>query len=174
MEYAKIEKYYEQYMQSELSYWLNNSWNTPAWWVLLAALILPWVLWGYFVEKKRKQEIFTYGLIWISFTLILDMLGCTFFIWDYPRCLVPALPIFLPADVAVIPVSFMFVYQYSKGFLNYLCYTILLSGLYSFIVEWVFENFNLFKRYHWYHFYSFIGFVITALLIRAIHIKICK
>lgn len=56
----------------------------PQWWLLLAFLIVPWLIWVKVVDKKRKLEIVVVGLFVALATTLLDLLGYNLNFWEYP------------------------------------------------------------------------------------------
>ncbi|QOR67697.1 hypothetical protein IM538_06065 [Cytobacillus suaedae] len=174
MGYEKIEKSQKILVELEFQYWLENSLFTPAWWVLLAAAIIPWIVWYKFVDRSRFLEIVLFGLIWVITATVLDEISSTWMLWSYPRKLFPIVPPLIPADLTIVPVVFMFVYQYTATFRLYMVWSIIVSAVFSFVIEVIFVHFHLFKMYQWEHWYSFISFIIVAAIIKGIHHRLIK
>ncbi len=174
MSYEKIEYYQNTIVQLEIQYWLDNSFLTPAWWVLLAAAIIPWIIWYKFVNRTRFLEIILYGMLWIIFAIVLDEISSTWMLWSYPRKLFPIIPPLIPADLTIVPVTFMFVYQYTATYKMYMFWSVVVGSLFSFVIEVIFVHYHLFKMYQWEHWYSFISFIIVASIIWGIHQRIMK
>ncbi|SFA87143.1 MULTISPECIES: CBO0543 family protein [unclassified Bacillus (in: firmicutes)] len=151
-------------LHRDLAYqhWISDEFLTWKWWFLLAFSILPWVLWVLFRDKKRTYEILSYGLLWASIAALCDIIGSNLILWSYPDKLFPMAPPLIPADLAVIPVSFMFVYQYTKHWKSYIICSLLVSAIFSFLIETIFIKWDMFAVHYWHHMFSFIGFSILS------------
>lgn len=174
MKLQDIEKLHSDLIKMEIKYYLEESLFSFEWWLLLIALILPWILWFKFVDRKRFKEIILFGLLWMVMALVLDEIGASWNLWSYPKKLIPIIPPFAPADLSVIPVAFMIIYQWSKNFRIYFLLTIITSLLFSFVIEVSFQQFGMFKLLNWEHWYSFIGFIIVSCFIWWLHGKLNK
>lgn len=174
MSYEKIEYIQKTLVQLEIQYWLENSLFTSAWWVLLASAIIPWMIWIKYVDRSKFPEIILFGMLWMIFAIVLDEISSTWMLWSYPRKLFPTIPPLIPADLTIVPVMFMFVYQYTATVKMYMIWSIIVSALFSFVIEVIFVHFDLFKMYQWEHWYSFISFIIVAAIIKGIHQRIMK
>lgn len=147
-----------------IRHWLHDDLFTWQWWLLLAATFLPWVIWLKYHDKARTLEILCYGLLWATLASITDVIGGDLLLWGYPDKLLPMVPPLLPADMAVIPVSFMFIYQYAKTFKTYVVSSLLLSGGFSYVIEPIFIKVEMFALHNWTHTSSFIGFFVLSLV----------
>lgn len=150
-----------------LDYWMEYDLFKPHWWLLLAASIIPWFLWGKIVDKKRLNEIIIYGLIWIIVAIVLDEIGATLGFWEYPRSFLSLVPPLLPADLTVIPIAFMLIFQFYPKGKSYLIGVLIVAFTFSFIIENIFMMFDLFRDAPGYeHVYSFPVFVLLAYFIK--------
>ncbi|MBE4909503.1 hypothetical protein IMZ08_15740 [Bacillus luteolus] len=174
MSYEKIENYQKTLLELELQYWLENSLFTPAWLVLLAAALIPWIIWYKYVDRSRFQEIILFGMLWMILATVIDEISSTWMLWSYPRKLFPTIPPLIPADLTIVPVVYMFIYQYTATFKVYMFWSIIVGAVFSFVIEVIFVHFDLFKMYRWEHWYSFISFIIVAAIIKGIHQRIMK
>ncbi|UTR12686.1 hypothetical protein MM300_10610 [Evansella sp. LMS18] len=135
-------EYWEQIYinQDELSSLIFSYWNeysAPGTWgfsIVLSLTILPLILVYFFVDRKRIFEIFFFGytvhMLWTYASLPLENNG--YFTHHY--FLTPYLPFSLNMTVSVLPVGFLFVYQYctNKG-KNFYLYAAALSALFAFV-----------------------------------------
>ncbi|PLS04296.1 CBO0543 family protein [Neobacillus cucumis] len=162
--FEEVKKAREALRDISIQHWLHDDLFTWRWWLLLIAATIPWLIWLKLRDKKRSFELLSYGLIWAVLASIADVIGADLMLWGYPDKLLPMVPPLLPADITVIPVSFMFIYQYSKDFKTYLIYSLLLSAFFGYILEHLFEKWEMFTLDKWTHTYSFIGFFVFALI----------
>lgn len=117
------------------SYWSEYShFGTWQFWMIVFLTIAPLVLLYFFVDKRRIFEIFFFGytvhVLWTYASLPLENNG--YFTHHY--FLTPYLPFSLNMTVSVLPVGFLFVYQYctSRG-KNFYLYAAGLSALFAFV-----------------------------------------
>lgn len=162
--FEEVKRARERLRDVSAEHWLHNDLFTWQWWLLLGATIIPWVLWGIVRDKERTFEILSFGLLWACIASITDVIGGELVLWGYPDKLLPMVPPLFPADISVIPVSFMLVYQYAKTFTSYMVYSVILSACFSFIIEPLFIKLGMFALHNWTHTYSFIGFVVLSIV----------
>ena len=163
--FEDIKKARENLRDISIQHWIQDDLFTWKWWLMLVAAIIPWLIWIKFHDKKRTFEIMCYGLIWAMIACITDVLGADMILWGYPDKLLPTVPPLLPADITVIPISFMFIYQYAKTFKTYLLLSLILSAIFAYIIEFLFIKMGMFILHKWTHTYSFIGFFILSIVV---------
>lgn len=151
-----------------------NSWIIQSsiadlrWWLLFVSIFFPWVIWWKAVDRSRLFEILSFGLFWAGMATWLDLLGTTYNMWSYPFKLNDHITTLLPADVSVIPVMYMLLYQYASIWRSYVIGSVLNAVILSFIFEPLFMLLNMFELQTWSHTKSFISFFLLALLTRTI------
>lgn len=156
-------------------HWLEDDLFSWQWWLLLISSISPWYLWvKYFMDRERKHEVLMFGLLIGSFATTFDVIGVDFLLWAYPDKLFPTFPPLLPADLTVIPVAFMIAYQYLNTWKSYLSANIILAALFSYVIEPVFIQLDMFKLINWTHTFSFLGFILLGIMNRWIVLRINK
>jgi hypothetical protein len=162
--FEDVKKARETLKDVSIRHWYQDDLFTWKWWLLLSATIIPWLLWVKFRDKQRTFELLSYGLIWSAIASLTDVIGGDMILWGYPDKLLPMVPPLFPADITVIPVSFMFIYQYTKTFKTYLIFSLLLSACFAYIIEPLFIKAEMFALHNWTHTFSFIGFFILAFI----------
>jgi hypothetical protein len=163
--YEDVKQAREVLKEVSTSHWLSHDLLSWQWWLLLAATIVPWIIWLKVRDKDRTFEIFSYGLTWGMISSVLDVIGGEMIFWGYPNKLLPMVPPLFPADITVIPVSYMLTYQYSKTYKSYLGYCLIVSAMFAYVLEPLFIKSGMFILHKWKHTYSFIGFFILSQLI---------
>lgn len=146
-------------------HWIQDDIFTWQWWFLLAAAIVPWILWLIVHDKRRTFEILSFGLIWAVLSSLLDVIGGELVLWGYPHKLLPMVPPLFPADMTVIPVIFMLIYQFAKSYYRYFILSVLGSALFSYVFERLFIKGEMFTLHKWSHTKSFLGFVVLAQIV---------
>jgi hypothetical protein len=170
--YEDVKNAREALKEVAFNHWVHHDLFTWKWWFLLAATIVPWIIWLLFHDKKKTFELLSYGLIWATLASILDVIGGELILWGYPDKLLPMVPPLFPADITVIPVLFMFIYQHSKTFSRYFIFSVLGSALFSYIFEPLFIKGNMFILHDWTHTKSFLGFIILSQIVYLIVTKL--
>ncbi|MBM7694882.1 hypothetical protein JOC77_004361 [Peribacillus deserti] len=168
LDYKNVERARKVYTDISFEHWYKDDLFSPQWWFLLISTLALIIIFWIFIEKKRERflEIFSYGLLCSVFASVLDTAGVEFMLWGYPDKLVNMVPPLIPADVVVIPISAMFLYQFCKTRIKFVLGSVILAAVYSYILEPLFIKFSLFELNHWKHTYSFIGFILFFITIK--------
>ncbi|PLR82514.1 hypothetical protein CVD25_14310 [Bacillus canaveralius] len=167
VEYKKIQEYQDVIDAMGKVYFADYSLFEPHWWFLLAATFIPWIVWWKIVDRGRLLEILLHGLLWSSIASLLDELGSTFGFWEYPKGLVPIKHTLISADIGVIPVAYMIIYQFFPNNWPFFFANLGLAFVFSFIIEPIFMHYDLLKlNIGWSHFTSLIVFSVLGLSIR--------
>jgi hypothetical protein len=170
--FEDVKKARETLKDVAFRHWVQDDLFTWKWWLLLAATIIPWILWIKFHDKKKTFEILSYGLIWSVLSSLFDVIGGELIFWGYPDKLLPMVPPLFPADITVIPVIFMFIYQFSKSFYSYFIFSVLGSALFSYVLEPLFIKGEMFILHNWTHTKSFIGFITLSQIVYLIIVRL--
>lgn len=150
----------------DLEGWLKTELFTWNWWILVAFLILPWVLWAMFADKKKLLETTLFGTLVIIPTTYLDAIGMDLDFWRYPVHLLPLAPRAVAFDMSMVPVAFMFLHQYSTSWKPFIVTLLITSAIYAFIGEPMTIWLGLVQYINWKYFYSFFYYVTIGLIIR--------
>lgn len=151
-----------------------NSWiilgsvSDPRWWLLFVSIFFPWLIWWKVVDRSRLFEILSFGLFWAAMATWLDLLGTSYNMWSYPFKLNEHTTTLLPADVSVIPVMYMLLYQFSSTWKGYAFGSIFIAVILSFIFEPLFILFQMFELITWSHTESLVSFFLLAIITKAI------
>ncbi|MGG3468732.1 CBO0543 family protein [Neobacillus pocheonensis] len=124
------------------------------WWVLLILTIVPWLVWWKVVDRKRIVEIFFYGSLVSIHSILLDDIGSYFLLWIYKYQLVPINPRLNPIDLTIMPVTYMFVYQYFNKWKTFLVAQMILALGATFLAEPLFMWMDIYKPLKWKLYYS--------------------
>lgn len=124
------------------------------WWILLILTIVPWFMWWKVVDRKRIVEIFFYGSLVSIYSILLDDIGSYFLLWIYKYQLVPINPRLNPIDLTIMPVTYMFVYQFFKKWKTFLVAQMILALGATFLAEPLFIWLDIYKPLKWKMYYS--------------------
>ncbi|WP_378953438.1 CBO0543 family protein [Pelosinus sp. sgz500959] len=146
--------------------WRTDTLFTWQWWLLVALLIIPWILWFCIIDKKRLTEIVLLGMFMLATASWMDDLGTDLILWHYPFKLLPVYPQLLPINYAVLPVTYMLIYQYFRSWNSYLKALTIMALLFSFIAEPALDYLGMYKMLCWQYYYSFPIYVLLGIFFR--------
>ncbi|HWR56490.1 MAG TPA: CBO0543 family protein [Negativicutes bacterium] len=155
-------------------FWVKSTVFSHQWWILVALLVIPYVAWWKIVDRKRFFEITTYGLLVVLLTGLLDAIGVETDAWDYKYDLIPLLDVFIVYDVAVLPVSYMLVYQYFRDWWSFAIAHIVVSFLFAFVAEPLLVWLDIYQPISWKHIYSVPGYFFIAVFLRGVMALLTK
>lgn len=163
----KVNELEKEAMLLDVQGWLNYDVFTFDWWLLVAFLILPWLIWVKLVDRKRIVEILLFGMFIIKITALTDILGTEINLWKYPTSLIPIFPRAFPFDISMVPVSMMIIFQYFRTWKSYTISLTIMATLFAFIGEpfCVWQELVIYTN--WNYFFSFVFYIIVGISIRA-------
>ena len=156
----------KELMNLTLENWMNEVVFAWQWWLLIAVLIIPWLIWWKYVDRTRLLEISIVGLVIAIFASYLDSVLTRLGLWYYNYTTVPFWACCIPADITVLPIVYMFVYQFFRSAKGFLIAMIILSGFLSFAGEHFLELVHIYKTYGWEHHYSFPIYIAIGFMAR--------
>jgi hypothetical protein len=170
----QIHKEHHQLVIKDAHHWYENELFTWNWWVLVAFLIIPWIIWAKIVDRKKLLEIVLVGTLAIIPTVYLDAIGVDINYWIYPTQLIPITPRAAPFDMCIIPVALMLLYQFFKSWKSYLFALLIMALLFAFIGEPASKAMKLVYYIKWKYFYSFLYYLILGLTLKFVVNKFKK
>jgi hypothetical protein len=156
----------------KLQYWMDHVFLSWQWWLLVALLILPWIVWWKVIDKSRLLELFLVAFFVFLIAFIFDEMGTEIGLWEYRYRTTPFMHVFIPYNFTVLPVTYSLMYQRFSTWKSYIKGFVVLSFLFSFVAEPTLEWINIYEPYEWEHIYSFPGYIILALFVRFVVRKI--
>lgn len=165
------------YTLKQLSYaridnWLDTDLNTLAWWSEIGLFIVSLAIWWKLVDKKRLLELTFYGFVVMTVSIWMDETGYELGLWYYPVDLIPIFPPSTAIDYVMLPVTYALVYQYCRSWKSFLIATVLMSGVFSFVLEPLLEKFGFYIIIKWRSYYSFPIYISIAVVMKAVVEKI--
>lgn len=154
----------KQILEVRNDHWFNDVLFTFNWWFLLVLSIAPWVLWWRIVDRGSLLEISLYGSLISIYSILLDDIGSYFVLWIYQYQLVPVSPRLNPVDLTIMPVTYMFVYQFFRKWKTFLIAQTILAFGASFLTEPLFTWMDIYKPLNWKFIYSFIIYILLGVL----------
>ncbi|RAP78177.1 CBO0543 family protein [Paenibacillus montanisoli] len=168
----KVPSHYEKVLESikQTSTLFHEHWKTYSlfstqfWVIILLTLIGVFIVWR-LVDKSRLLGLLFYGLIWTAVAQLLDTIGTSYVLWEYPIKVTPMYTVFIN-NVFYLPLSFMLIYQYFRSWLSYLIASLIYSALVAFVIEPIHIWADLYLLINWKLIYSFPIYFVLAVLIR--------
>jgi hypothetical protein len=169
-DFELINKIHAKASNMTIHYWQSYS-NLGTWqfWVIAGMVIVPLIALYFFMDRKKALLIGFFGFnvhVWFHY---IDAFGIMRAFWNYPYNLFPLL-IGFSLDAALIPVVFMFVYQWTLNKnKNFYLYATALSAFLSFLFKPTLVTFGFFKIYkglNYFHLFLLyiVVFVISKLI----------
>ncbi|MGG3805647.1 CBO0543 family protein [Metabacillus fastidiosus] len=143
---------------------MNTFLFTWQWWISLAMLIVPWIIWGIFRKRESSNRLLYTGLIIMVLSAILDTFGVENGNWSYPVKVIPSVTISYSFRFSVLPVLAMFFLQFKPDF-NPFVKAIIFGGLSAYIGMPILAAIDLYKKVDWAYTYSF--FILTFMYLIA-------
>ena len=155
------------FLQLRYEHWIHYEAYTMIWWLLLCLWILPWIVWFALIDRQRIIEIYSYGITIMFITTLLDTIGSVEGLWAYPLKIIPHMPELEPIDWAILPVTYMLIYQYFPRWKEFIIIHIILAALYSFVGEpFLINVLKIYLLLNWKSIYSFPIYLLLAIITR--------
>jgi hypothetical protein len=164
---------HHEIVKQDINNWLNNELFTWNWWVLVAFIVIPSIIWIRVVDRKRILEILLFGTLVIILTSFLDAIGVDLMFWVYPVQFIPLTPRSLPFDVFMVAITYMLLYQFFIKWKSYINALVIMAFTFAFIGEPISKYLNLVYYIKWKYHYSFLYYIVLGISIKALVNK-CK
>ena len=152
--------------QMKKEYWIHHDLFSFQWWLLLFILIIPWLIWLRYVEKKRIMEIVLFGSLLMILVELMDDIGVNLHWWSYPYQLFQAIPRLTAVDNGIIIVAHMFIFQFFKKWKSFLMANLIMATIFTFICEPITVWLHIYKLDHWRYVYSLPIYILKAALVK--------
>ncbi|HBC94648.1 MAG TPA: hypothetical protein DCZ10_17560 [Pelotomaculum sp.] len=153
-------------IEMQYQHWLHKELGTFQFWLLLLVLVVPWLLWWKYADKKRLVEILLYGFMVLTVATVLDEVGCQLNLWEYYYDIEPYFPRLIPLNYSALPVSFMLIYQAFPTWRKFVIAHTALAAVFAFICEPFLIWLKIYKTFQWEHIYSFPLYIIIPIFLR--------
>lgn len=163
---GEMEDVHRKLTELRQDYWLHYDLFSPQWWLMLAALVLPWIVWWKLVDKARLKDMMLYGVSIGYLIFLLDHFGYELNLWTYPHKLLRFIPELSAVDFAMLPVLHMLVYQYFTKWRSFLIAETIMGAVFAFVLEPLSVWIDLYEMLNWRHVYSFPIYVAKSALVK--------
>lgn len=133
---------------------------TWRWWIALAMIIVPWIIWMIFRDRKNSARIFSSGLLVMVISEIMDAIGVSYGMWAYPVKVIPVATVSFSFRLSVLPVFLMLLLQFKPQFNPYIK-AIVYGGFGAYVGLPLMAMLDLYKKIDWTFTYSF--FILTLM-----------
>ncbi|PKG24341.1 CBO0543 family protein [Niallia nealsonii] len=134
--------------------WMDHSLFTWHWWIGIALIVIPLLLWLKFRNKNSQDRLLFAGVVVAIISAALDYMGTFFGKWRYDYEVYPALSNYIPFSFFALPIAVMFLLQVKpkmNPFLKALIFAVF-SIIALPIVKWI----GIYEPVKWNYLYSFI------------------
>lgn len=136
---------------------------TWQWWIALAMIIVPWVIWMIIRDRKSSARIFSAGLLVMIISEIMDSIGVSLGNWAYPVKVIPIATVSFSYRLSVLPVFVMLLLQFKPRF-NPFIKAIFFGGVGAYVGLPLLAFLDLYKKIDWSLTYSFLILTLLYLL----------
>lgn len=133
------------------------------WWIALAMIVIPWVIWLILRDRQSTARIFSAGLLMMVLAEILDTAGVSFGKWAYPVKVFPVATLNFSYRLSVLPVFLMLLLQYKPN-INPFIKAFFFAGLGAYVGMPILSMIDLYKKIDWAYTYSFFILITFYLL----------
>lgn len=152
------------YKELSMEHWVNYEFLTWQWWIGVACIILPLLLWWKFVDKRRLLELVVFGFSINILATFLDVVGSELLLWNYTLRILPQIPLLFPVDFVIVPIFYMLVYQRYTNWKHYLLASTILAIALAFVAEPIAVYIGQYQLISWKFIYSFPIYIVLASL----------
>lgn len=138
--------------------WLTHIVFSWRWWFEVALAIIPWIVWIKIRDKNNTARLLFVGMVVALISNVLDIIGGSYNLWHYDWKDFPFIPIYLPWDFTLFPVSVMIMLQF-KPKINAFFKAIIFSFLCAFVFEPLFSYLSMYHKISWKYWYSFVIYI---------------
>jgi len=151
-----------------LSYlqWKTQTLFSIQWWSLIALIIFSYVIWWLTVDKRRLTQILLFGALIAVGRVVMDIIGSNVALWSYDIRETPFTPSPFLHDLTLTPLALMAAYQYSHSWKSFFAWTVVATGIITFVFFPLLTTLGFLTYYNWNHVYSFVLIIGIASLSR--------
>ncbi len=150
------------YKQLSIEHWVKYEVFTCQWWLGIASVSLPLLLWWKLVDRRRILEITVFGFIISTSATFLDVAGSESMLWNYPIRILPQIPLLFPVDFVLVPIIYMLIYQRYNAWKQFLFTNTIVALVLAFVVEPLAVYIKQYQLIYWKFEYSFPIYILLA------------
>jgi hypothetical protein len=143
------------------------------WWFLLVITAGLWITWIFIVDRTRLNAVLLVGLVTGVFALTADEIGLLTSLWTYSHSLLPTTKLY-SVDLAIVPVSFMLLYQYARKWKTYVIVLAILALFAVIVAEPLFVLLDIYTLLTWEHWYGFPIYILMGIVVKWVVDKLAE
>ena len=160
---------YVRELENTLAYyrylhWIKYEYLSLPWAVLTFITALVIILWLKLVDRKNIIEILLFGVLVAITGVTLDEFGYEYRLWRYNYHLIAQFPHILWVHLFILPICYMFIYQYYPKWNSFLKVMLISAAGFAFVAEPVLEVMGYYELLKWYFYYSFPLYTLIGVL----------
>jgi len=159
------------YKQLSIEHWVNYEVFSWQWWLGIAFVVIPFLVWWKLVDRRRILEIAVFGLLINVFASFLDVLGSESVLWNYTIRTLPQIPLLFPVDYILLPILYILIYQRYKAWKQFLLASTIIALALAFVVEPLAVYIKQYQLISWQFIYSFPIYILISIFSKLITTK---
>ncbi len=156
------------YKQLSIEHWVKYEVFTWQWWIGLACVVIPLLVWWKLVDRRRILEVTVFGLLINISASFLDVLGSESVLWNYTIRILPQTPLLFPVDYILLPILYMLIYQRYKAWKQFLYASTGIALALAFAVEPLAVYIKQYQLISWHYIYSFPIYILISIFSKLI------
>jgi hypothetical protein len=145
----EIDKLDIKLMELTLAHWIRfGHFGTWQFWINVVFFILPLIITYILIDRKKIFQVAFYGYSFHVMFVYLDVFFSRFNFWDHPYLMIPIIPVSIPVDASLVPVTFMLAYQFAINHNKNFYLTILITATFVTLIAWIWQLLGLLKLYN--------------------------
>ncbi|WP_186579324.1 CBO0543 family protein [Aquibacillus kalidii] len=146
-------------------YWVNEVFLTWQWLFLIFSVCFTIFIFVKLVDRTKLTKVLLVGTSSLMIVTFLDVLGAELVLWDYPTMVVPWGSRLICVDI-IISIIFMLIYQFFPNWKKYVIASLIVSAIFSFILEKVAIWMEIYHPFAWKSIYSFPIYCLLLITIK--------
>lgn len=152
-----------------LGHWLSQDLFSVKWWGLLGFILLSYVICFWIMKKERLRSTILFGALVSVFTVIIDIFGCSFILWEYTMYLFPIVPSIFFYDITALPLYYMLIFQYTKTWKAYSLWIIGAAVVLGFGFTPIIEKLGYVRLTNWSYLNASLAFIFIGIFSKAVN-----
>jgi len=154
----------KMYKQLSIEHWVKYEVFTWQWWLGVACVVIPLLLWWKLVDRRRILEITAFGFMVNILATFLDVMGSELLLWNYTLRILPQIPLLFPVDFILVPIIYMIIYQRYLAWKQFLLASTIVTLALAFVIEPLAVYIKQYQLISWHYSYSFAIYILIVIL----------
>lgn len=156
--------------------WKTIDLFSPIWFGTVIFILFSYILCFKLLNKRRLTQILLFGSLMTVMVSLFDLIGVEYVRWTYLTRIFPIVPSYFLFDFTIIPLYYMLIYQYARGWKSFIVWNAIAAGIISFGFFPLLVSLNMFELNNWRYAYFFpyiftFAFVSRVMVVNIIAIE---